>query len=133
MDSMQDFPVILLTGARQVGKSTLMQALSEREWNAAYLTLDARVVLDAALRDPDGFISGTPTPVIIDEVQRAPDLMRAIKSAASKSEKLILFMLVLLDLIRTSGRAKYETVLVSRSIRTEVPPLFELGHPMSKL
>lgn len=87
MDSMQEFPVILLTGARQVGKSTLAQALCEKDGNAAYLTLDARVVLDAALRDPDGFISGTPTPVIIDEVQRAPDLMRAIKSVVDKDRK----------------------------------------------
>lgn len=87
IDSLKHFPVILLTGARQVGKSTLAQELSLPRWDARYLTLDNRVVLDAALRDPDGFISGTPTPAIIDEVQRAPDIMLAIKAAVDKDRK----------------------------------------------
>lgn len=73
IDSLQHFPVVLLTGARQVGKSTLAEMLSKTEWGADYLTLDTRVVLDAAIKDPDGFISGTPVPAIIDEVQRAGD------------------------------------------------------------
>lgn len=87
IDSLRNFPVVLLTGARQVGKSTLAQKLPKTQWNAVYLTLDTRVVLDAALKDPDGFISGTPVPAIIDEVQRAPDLMRAIKSVVDKNRK----------------------------------------------
>lgn len=87
IDSLRHFPVVLLTGARQVGKSTLAQELSGERWDAAYLTLDNRVVLDAALNDPDGFVSGTPVPVIIDEVQRAPDLMRAIKVLVDKNRK----------------------------------------------
>lgn len=86
-DSLKHFPVVLLTGARQVGKSTLAQELSESVWNAEYHTLDNRIVLDAALKDPDGFISGTPTPAIIDEVQRAPDLMRAIKVRVDKNRE----------------------------------------------
>lgn len=87
IDSLRHFPVVLLTGARQVGKSTLAQELSGERWDAAYLTLDNRVVLDAALNDPDGFVSGMPVPVIIDEVQRAPDLMRAIKVLVDKNRK----------------------------------------------
>lgn len=87
IDSLRHFPVVLLTGARQVGKSTLAQELSGAGWDAVYLTLDNRVVLDAALKDPDGFISGTPVPAIIDEVQRAPDLMRAIKVLVDKNRK----------------------------------------------
>ena len=87
IDSLRHFPVVLLTGARQVGKSTLAQELSGKRWDAAYLTLDNRVVLDAALNDPDGFVSGTPVPMIIDEVQRAPDLMRAIKVLVDKNRK----------------------------------------------
>ncbi|MEK7824963.1 MAG: AAA family ATPase, partial [Nitrospirota bacterium] len=86
-DSLEHFPVVLLTGARQVGKSTLAQELSGSVWSAAYHTLDNRKVLDAALKDPDGFISGTPTPAIIDEVQRAPDLMRAIKVKVDKNRE----------------------------------------------
>jgi hypothetical protein len=87
LDSLKHFPVALLTGARQVGKSTLAQALIESSWNATYLTLDDRVTLDAALRDPDGFVSGAPTPAVIDEVQRAPDLMRALKRAVDRHQK----------------------------------------------
>jgi len=70
-----------------VGKSTLAQGLINSSWNAAYLTLDDRAVLDAALRDPDGLISGVPIPVVIDEVQRAPDLMRAIKKSVDRHQK----------------------------------------------
>jgi len=79
LDSLTDFPVVLLTGARQVGKSTLVQALCRRQWKAPYLTLDNRTLLDAALTDPDGLIAAHPGPVAIDEVQRAPDLLRAVK------------------------------------------------------
>lgn len=85
--SLQHAPVVLLTGARQVGKSTLAQTIARTDWKAAYLTLDDRAVLDAALRDPDGLIAGTPTPVVLDEVQRAPDLMRAIKLAVDRSRR----------------------------------------------
>jgi predicted AAA+ superfamily ATPase len=87
LESLKHFPAVLLTGARQVGKSTLAQELIGPSWNAAYLTLDDRAVLDAALRDPDGFISGTPTPAVIDEVQRAPDLLRAIKRTIDRNRK----------------------------------------------
>jgi len=87
LESLKHFPVVLLTGARQVGKSTLAQGLIETSWNATYLTMDDRATLDAALRDPDGFVSGTPTPVVIDEVQRAPDLMRAIKRVVDRHRK----------------------------------------------
>ncbi len=49
LQSLADFPVVLITGARQVGKSTLAQALITAKWPATYLTLDDRTVLDAAL------------------------------------------------------------------------------------
>ncbi len=87
LESLKHFPVVLLTGARQVGKSTLAQGLIGPSWPALYLTLDDRAVLDAALRDPDGFISSQPTPVVIDEVQRAPDVMRAIKRMVDRHRK----------------------------------------------
>jgi len=87
IESLKHFPVVLLTGARQVGKSTLAQELIGPSWKAAFLTLDDRAVLDAALRDPDGFVRGLPTPVVIDEVQRAPDLMRAIKRIIDRHRK----------------------------------------------
>ena len=44
VDSLKDFPVVLITGARQVGKSTLVQELAKGEWKAQYLRLDSRPV-----------------------------------------------------------------------------------------
>ena len=87
LESLKYFPVVLLTGARQVGKSTLAQGLIGPSWKAQYHTLDDLTVLGAALRDPEGFISGIPTPAVIDEVQRAPDLLRAIKRAVDRERK----------------------------------------------
>ena len=57
LESLKHFPVVLLTGARQVGKSTLAQEVIGKNWEARYLTLDDRAVLDGALRDPEGLIS----------------------------------------------------------------------------
>src|SRR3972149_4433063 len=87
LESLKHFPVVLLTGARQVGKSTLAQTLIKASWNATYFTLDDRTTLDAALRDPDGFVNGLPMPVVIDEVQKAPDLLRAIKRDVDQNRK----------------------------------------------
>lgn len=86
-DSLKDFPVVLLTGARQVGKSTLAQSLAEGPWKAPYVTLDERVVLDAALENPDGFILETGRPLVLDEVQRAPDLLRAVKLVVDREKR----------------------------------------------
>jgi len=74
-----DTPVVLLQGARQSGKSTLVRWLSERKPKASYFTLDDAAVLAAATRDPDTFIRAASGPIVIDEVQLAPDLFRAIK------------------------------------------------------
>jgi predicted AAA+ superfamily ATPase len=85
--ALRRFPVVLLSGARQVGKSTLARALAEGDWRARYITLDDRASLDAALLDPDGFLASMPTPVVIDEIQRAPDLLRAIKKVVDERRR----------------------------------------------
>jgi uncharacterized protein len=77
--ALRDTPVVLLQGPRQSGKSTLARALAERRHPAVYLTLDDAAVRSAATRDPDAFVRARPGPVVIDEVQLAPDLFRAIK------------------------------------------------------
>lgn len=87
LDSLKNFPVVLLTGARQVGKSTLVEALCRKKWKAAYLTLDDRNLLDMALTDPDGLIASREGPLAIDEVQKAPDLLRAIKLSVDRNRK----------------------------------------------
>lgn len=81
------FPAVLLIGARQVGKSTLAQALAREAWPARYVTLDRRTTLDAALLNPDGFVHEIGTPVVIDEIQRAPDLLRAVKLEIDRDRK----------------------------------------------
>lgn len=80
-------PVVLLTGSRQVGKSTLVQALARAAWRGAYATLDDRATLDAALHDPDAFLEANPAPLAVDEVQRAPDLLRAVKRVVDRDRR----------------------------------------------
>jgi predicted AAA+ superfamily ATPase len=92
-EALQEFPVVLLVGARQVGKTTLVRAVSSGPWKSDYYSLDDRSILDAALSDPDGFIRGNPSPMVIDEVQRAPDLMRAVKLEVDKDRKPGMYLL----------------------------------------
>ncbi|MGA1289521.1 MAG: ATP-binding protein [Rubrivivax sp.] len=81
--ALADTPVVLLNGARQTGKSTLAQSLAARD-GRRYLTLDDRVVLAAARSDPTGFIAGLSGPVVMDEIQRAPELFLDIKAAVDR-------------------------------------------------
>ena len=82
-----DTPVVLLHGARQVGKSTLAQEIASGQHPARYLTLDDAAVLAAAKGDPAGFISGLAGPVVIDEVQRAPELFLPIKTSVDRGRR----------------------------------------------
>ena len=77
--ALSDTPVVYLQGPRQSGKSTLAQSLRAQGFKAQYFTLDEAATLEAAESDPDGFVAGLPEQVIIDEVQRVPELFRAIK------------------------------------------------------
>ena len=76
-ESLVDTPVLLLHGARQTGKSTLMRGLAGDE--VRYITLDDAAVLSAMRADPAGYLAANPGRLLIDEVQRAPDLFLAIK------------------------------------------------------
>ncbi|MCL4692587.1 MAG: ATP-binding protein [Candidatus Hydrogenedentes bacterium] len=80
LNALSDTPVVVLHGARQTGKSTLAQSLARGKHAAQYLTLDDLGVLGAAKQDPEGFIGGLSGPVVIDEIQRAPELLLAIKA-----------------------------------------------------
>lgn len=85
----KSFPVLLLTGPRQVGKTTLLKHLSEqlekKKYN--YVSLDEFEVRNLAKKDPALFMQQYPTPLIIDEVQYAPELFPYIKSAVDKVGK----------------------------------------------
>lgn len=71
-------PVVLLNGARQVGKTTLaLELLKEKKYT--YITFDDEMVYLAAKSDPVAFIANIEKPVIIDEVQRIPEIFLAIK------------------------------------------------------
>jgi predicted AAA+ superfamily ATPase len=72
-------PVVLLTGPRQAGKTVLMKEITE-EKGYAYVSLDQIQTLMLARDNPVGFINNIKKPVIIDEVQRAPELFLAIKN-----------------------------------------------------
>lgn len=76
--ALADTRVVLLNGARQTGKSTLAKAIAETR-TAAYLSLDDPTVLALAKADPDALVTGHSGLVVIDEVQHAPELFRAIK------------------------------------------------------
>jgi predicted AAA+ superfamily ATPase len=85
--ALSDTPVVLLHGARQVGKTTLARAMAATGHGRKYATLDDGAVLSAALRDPQGFIDAMTGPVTLDEVQRAPELFRAIKASVDRNRR----------------------------------------------
>ncbi len=84
--SVKSRPVTLITGARQVGKSTLALLYSESK-QFAYVSLDNSRERELAKKDPDLFLSLHPWPLIIDEVQRAPELFDAIEEVVNKEKR----------------------------------------------
>lgn len=79
--ALRDTPVVLLIGPRQAGKSTLVQTLVPPD---RYVTLDDATVLAAAQRDPAGVLAPFTELTVVDEVQRAPDLLLAVKVAVDR-------------------------------------------------
>ncbi len=86
-ETMADTPVSIVQGARQVGKSTLVRRLVE-ESRGRLLSLDNADVLLAAQADPDGFVRQLPGGLLaVDEAQRVPSLIRAIKAAVDEDRR----------------------------------------------
>jgi predicted AAA+ superfamily ATPase len=77
--ALSDTPVVLLHGPRQCGKTTLARSLCGPSPMRRFISLDDPAELYAAARDPRGYIEALTGPVVLDEVQRAPDLLVAIK------------------------------------------------------
>lgn len=114
-DRLDVMPAVVVAGARQTGKSTLARDLLAD--GRRYLTLDDLDVRDAARNDPEALVGGT-EPVTIDEIQRAPELLHAIKRAIDRDRVPGRFLLTgsanLLLMHRVSetlaGRASYLTL-----------------------
>lgn len=114
-DRLRVMPAVVVTGARQTGKSTLVQDLAPAA--RRYFSLDDLDVLDAARRDPEALVGGD-RPVTLDEVQRAPELLHAVKRAIDRRRRPGRFILTgsanLLLMHRVSeslaGRASYLTL-----------------------
>lgn len=108
-------PAVVLTGARQTGKSTLAERLTPGK--RIYRTLDDLDALDAARHDPEVLVGGS-VPVTLDEVQRAPELLKAVKRAIDRDRVPGRFLLtgsanlLLMKQVSESlaGRASYLTL-----------------------
>jgi predicted AAA+ superfamily ATPase len=76
--ALESFPAILLSGARQTGKTTLLRHLLKKTHR--YVLLDEPDKAAFAFEDPKGFLEAYPPPVIIDEIQNVPSLLKSIKA-----------------------------------------------------
>ena len=114
-DRLDVMPAVVVTGARQTGKSTLAQQLAPG--NRRFLSLDDLDVVDAARRDPETLLGGS-QPVTLDEVQREPNLLHAVKRSIDRQRQPGKFLLTgsanLFLMRRVSeslaGRASYLTL-----------------------
>jgi len=85
------FPAMLVTGARQVGKTTFLKHMMDQE--RTYVTLDDPILLSLAKEDPSLFMQRFRPPLLIDEIQYAPELLPYIKMEADKEQTASLFWL----------------------------------------
>jgi predicted AAA+ superfamily ATPase len=113
--ALRDTRVVMVMGARQVGKSTLCEAIAEGEHPAETVSMDERGTRQTAQADPAGFLAGFDGPVFIDEVQRAPDLILAIKQVVDRDQQPGQFLL--------SGSAN---ILASRKVQEALTGRIEL-------
>jgi predicted AAA+ superfamily ATPase len=102
-------------GARQVGKSTLCESIAANEHPAATVSMDDQGAREAASSDPVGFLAGFEGPVFVDEVQRVPELILAIKQAVDRDKQPGQFLL--------SGSAN---ILASRKVQEALTGRIEL-------
>ena len=122
-EALSDTPVVLIVGPRRAGKTTLVRKMAEAD--RTYVTLDDKTVLDAAQSDPAGFIRGLDR-AIIDEIQRAPDLLLAIKKTVDEDYRPGRFLLtgsanvLTLPRVADSLAGRMETIRMLPLARAEI-------------
>ncbi|WP_157017104.1 ATP-binding protein [Mesorhizobium xinjiangense] len=122
-EALSDTPVVLVVGPRRAGKTTLVRNMGEAA--RTYITLDDQTVLDAAQSDPAGFIRGLDR-AIIDEIQRAPDLLLAIKKTVDEDYRPGRFLLtgsanvLTLPRVADSLAGRMETIRMLPLARAEI-------------
>ncbi len=118
-----DTPVVLIVGPRRAGKTTLVRKMGDA--GRSYITLDDQTALDAAQADPAGFIRGLDR-AIIDEIQRAPDLLLAIKKTVDEDYRPGRFLLtgsanvLTLPRVADSLAGRMETIQMLPLARAEI-------------
>ena len=81
----EQFPILLLTGPRQVGKSTLFKKLFREEYK--YFSLDDPILKEQIVNDPRLFLKNNPEKLIIDEVQYAPSIFPYLKMKVDENRE----------------------------------------------
>ena len=122
-EALLDTPVVLLAGPRQAGKTTLVRQVAAK--GLRYLTLDDELTLLAARADPVGLIRSLDR-AVIDEIQRAPQLLLAIKKSVDEDRRPGRFLLtgsanlMALPLIADSLAGRMETLTLLPLSQTEI-------------
>lgn len=123
VEAMADTPVVLLAGPRQAGKTTLVRQMAET--GLRYLTLDDELTLMSAQNDPVGMIRGLDC-AVIDEIQRAPQLLLAIKKSVDEDRRPGRFLLtgsanlMMLPSVADSLAGRMETMLLLPLAQSEM-------------
>jgi hypothetical protein len=122
-EALQDTPVVLLAGPRQAGKTTLVRQIAERGLH--YLTLDDELTLLSAREDPVGMIRNLDR-AVIDEIQRAPELLLAIKKSVDEDRRPGRFLLtgsanlMALPMVADSLAGRMETLMLLPLSQSEI-------------
>lgn len=121
--ALKDTPVVLVDGPRQCGKTVLVRDLVAGP--RRYVTLDDDTVLDGVRNDPAGFVRGSDRRTI-DEIQRAPELLRAIKQVVDRRRRPGRFLLtgsanlMTLPIVSESLAGRMETITLLPLARAEI-------------
>ncbi|NOY63268.1 MAG: ATP-binding protein [Gammaproteobacteria bacterium] len=128
-EALADTPAVFVMGPRQVGKTTLVKSLIDEAWE--YITLDDQAQFEIAKADPVGFIRNLPPKrIVLDEVQRLPELFVSIKQSIDENRQPGRFLLtgsanaLLLPRLSDSLAGRMESVRLNTLSECEI-----LGHP----